>query len=183
MRRGELLGLTWRALELERARLQVTQQLIPTKGGCTFGPPKSKRGERTVALDQVTIEALEQHRAAQVLERDIAGAAYEDGDLVFCDELGRPIHPTKLTDGFGRLRKAAGISLHILRHTAVTVALTATPPVPLHVVAARIGDDATTVLRTYSHLLATSDEDAADVIAGALVETPVYTALTETAAD
>ena len=44
MRRGELLGLTWRALELDRARLQVTQQLIPTKGGCTFGPPKSKRG-------------------------------------------------------------------------------------------------------------------------------------------
>jgi hypothetical protein len=40
--------------------------------------------------------------------------------------------------------------------------------VPLHVVAARIGDDPKTVLGTYSHLLATSDEAAAGVIAGAL---------------
>jgi integrase len=127
---------------------------------------------RTVALDAVTIEALEHHRAVQLLERDVAGAAYEDGDLVFCDELGRPITPQRLTDAFTRLRKAATIptgSLHILRHTAVTLALTATPPVPLHDVAARIGDDPTTVLGTYSHLLATSDEAAADVIAGALV--------------
>jgi integrase len=181
VRRGELLGLTWRGLKLDRARLQVTQQLIPTKGGCTFGPPKSKRGERTVALDAVTIEALEHHRAVQLLERDVAGPAYEDGDLVFCDEIGQPIIPQRLTDAFGRFRKAAGIptgSLHILRHTAVTLALTATPPVPLHVVAARIGDDAKTVRGTYSHLLPTSDEAAADVIAGALAEAPVYKALT-----
>ena len=129
MRRGELPGLTWRALELHRARLQVTQQLIPTTGGCTFGPPKCKRGERTVALDAVTIEVLEHHRAVQLLERDLASPAYEDGDLVFCDEIGRPIRPQKLTDAFRRLRKAAGIptgSLRILRHTAVTLALTAT---------------------------------------------------------
>jgi len=90
------------------------------------------------------------------------------------DENAGQVHqlPQKLTDTFRRLRKAAKIptgSLHILRHTAVTLALSATPPVPLHVVAARIGDDPTTVLGTYSHLLATSDEVAADVIAGALV--------------
>jgi integrase len=170
MRRGELLGLTWRALELDRARLQVTQQLIPSKGGCTFGPPKSKRGERTVALDAVTIEALERHREAQLVERALAGTAYEDGDLVFCDELGCPIEPQKLTDAFRRLRKAAKIptgSLHILRHTAVTLMLTS--GIPLHVVAARIGDRPETVLGTYSHLLPTSDSEAAEVIASALV--------------
>jgi integrase len=68
----------------------------------------------------------------------LAGPAYDDGDLVFCDELGRPIHPQQLSRAFSLHRKAAGIptgSLHILRHTAATLALTATPPVPLHVVA------------------------------------------------
>jgi integrase len=172
MRRGELAGLTWRAVELDRARLSVTQQLVPTKGGCTFGPPKSRRSERTIALDQVTIEALEAHRAVQVLERDLAGTAYEDGDLVFCDEIGHRIHPQQLTDGFRRLRKAAGIltgSLHILRHTHTTLALTEW--VPLHVVAARIGDDPKTVLDTYAHLLPTSDEAAAQVVAAQLVYT------------
>jgi integrase len=71
----------------------------------------------------------------------------------------------------GSTRKAAGIptgSLHILRHTAATLALTATPPVPLHVVAGRLGDDPKTVLDTHAHLLATSDEAAAGVIAEAL---------------
>jgi hypothetical protein len=51
------------------------------------------------------------------------------------------------------------------------LALTATPPVPLHVVAGRLGDDPTTVLTTYAHLLSTSDEAAAGVIAAALVYT------------
>jgi integrase len=93
---------------------------------------------------------------------------------VFCDELGRRIHPQQLTDGFRRRRKAAGIptgSLHILRHTAATLALTAAPPVPLHVVAGRLRDDPKTILDTYAHLLSTNDEAAADVIAGALVYT------------
>jgi integrase len=87
-------------------------------------------------------------------------------------ELGRPIHPQRLSDWFTRFRKAAGIptgSLHILRHTAATLALTATPPVPLHVVAGRLGDDPKTVLDTYAHVLSTSHETAADVIAEALV--------------
>jgi integrase len=172
MRRGELLGLTWRELDFERSRLRVSQQVIPTKGGATFGPPKSRRSERTIALDAVTVEALDAHRAVQLLERDLAGPAYDDDDLVFCDELGRLIHPNTLTKAFRDRRKAAGIptgTLHILRHTSATLALTATPPVPLHVVAGRLGDDPKTVLDTYAHLLSTSDEAAAGVIAKALV--------------
>ena len=172
MRRGELLGLTWRELDFKRSRLRVSQQVIPAAGGCTFGPPKTRRSERTVALDAVTIEALNTHRAVQLLERDLAGPAYEDHDLVFCDELGRPIHPNTLTKAFRDHRKAAAIpggTLHILRHTAATLALTATPPVPLHVVAGRLGDDPATLLGHYAHLLPHSDQDAANVIAEVLV--------------
>jgi integrase len=87
---------------------------------------------------------------------------------VFCDELGRPIYPTRLGERFVQARKAAGIptgTLHVLRHTAATLALTATPPVPLHVVVGRVGDDPKTVLATYAHLLSTSDEMAASAIA------------------
>jgi integrase len=77
-------------------------------------------GRRTITLDEETVEALERHRDAQLLERDLAGDAYEDGDLVFCNELGSPIHPQRLTEWFSKLRKAAGIptgGLHVLRHT------------------------------------------------------------------
>jgi integrase len=175
MRRGELFGLTWRALDTDAARLRVDQQVIPTPGECpvcgeqhsvSFGPPKSHRSERTVALDAVTIEALNAHREVQMLERDLAGPAYSDHDLVFCDEIGQPIYPQRLTEAFSRHRKAAGIptgSLHVLRHTAITLMLTS--GIPLHVVAARVGDDPKTILGTYAHLLPTSDAMAAEVLA------------------
>src|SRR5215217_6456665 len=61
MRRGELAGLTWRALDLDGARLAVEQQLVPTRGGPTLGPPKSARSRRTVALDPVTVDMLRAH--------------------------------------------------------------------------------------------------------------------------
>ncbi|MGZ4179903.1 MAG: site-specific integrase [Solirubrobacteraceae bacterium] len=174
MRRGELLGLPWRCLDLESGRLRVEQQLLPTKGGVTFGPPKSRRSERTIALDLDTVEALKRHRAVQTLERDMAGPAYEDHDLVFGDELGRPYYPTRLGEWFVKARKAAGIptgSLHILRHTAATLSLT--NGVPLHVVAGRLGDDPKTILSTYAHLLPLSDEMAAQTVAALIVDKPL----------
>jgi integrase len=88
---------------------------------------------------------------------------------VFADELGGLIYPQRLTDWFAAHRKAAGIasgSLHVLRHTAATLALTS--GVPVHIVAARLGDDPTTILATYAHLLPQSDKMAAERIAAAL---------------
>ena len=176
MRRGELLGLPWRCVDLESSRLRVEQQLVPTKGGATLGPRKSRRSERTVALDAATVDALRRHRDLQLLERDLAGDAYQDQDLVFADELRCPIHPQRLTEWFTRNRTAAGIptgSLHVLRHTSATLALTAIPPVPLHVVAGRLGDDPKTVLSTYAHLLPHSDAIAAEAVAAALIDKPL----------
>jgi len=83
--------------------------------------------------------------------------------------LGGPIHPQRLTEWFGDHRTAAGIptgSLHILRHTAATLALTS--GVPVHIVAARLGDAPTEILKTYAHLLPQSDELAAERIAAAI---------------
>lgn len=176
MRRGELLAPTWQSLDLEGARLRVDRQLVDLRGGYAYGPPKSKRSERTIALDPETVAALRRHRETQRLERDLAGPAYADEDLVFCNELGQPIHPQTLSDAFSRKRKAAGIpvgSLHVLRHTAATLMLT--HGIPLHVAAARLGDDPTTVLSTYAHLLPQSDEKAAAAVA-AIVDKPLTNA-------
>jgi integrase len=170
MRRGELLGVTWQGLDLESASLTVSQQVIGLKGGLAFGPPKSKRGFRTIALDAATVEVLVQHREVQEVEKAIAGPAYEDRDLVFCNELGAPINPKRLSEKFTAARKAAGLMVgttHTLRHTHATLGLTA--GIPLHVMARRIGDDPTTVLKTYAHLLPHSDSEAAETVAALLV--------------
>jgi integrase len=112
---------------------------------------------------------LRAHRETQLLERDFAGPAYVDHDLGFADPLGGTIHPQRLTEWFSEHRKAAGIttgSLHTLRHTAATLALMS--GVPVHIVAARLGDAPTEILKTYAHLLPQSDELAAERIAAAL---------------
>jgi integrase len=180
MRKAEALGLTWRCLDLDGATLRVEQQVICLRGGLRFGPPKTRRSERTIALDSGTVEALRRHRDAQQVERALAGDAYSDQDLVFCNELGEPISPHRLRDWFRHHRDAAQIPTgtpHTLRHTMATAALSGDPtgdppipPTPLHIVAARLGDDPRTVLGVYSHLLPSSDSVAADAVAAILVD-------------
>jgi integrase len=168
MRRGELAGLAWLALDLEGARLTVDQQLLPTVGGVSFGPPKSSRSRRTIALDPDTVAALREHREAQLLERAFAGDAYVDHDLVFANPLGAPLGPHAVSAAFLKHRGAAGLTgtLHILRHTHATLALT--HGIPVHVVAARLGDRPETLLKTYAHLLPASDGEAAVRVASLL---------------
>ena len=92
---------------------------MPTRGGVSFGPPKTARSRRTIALDTETVAMLRDHRDAQLLERDFAGDAYEDArTCVFCDELGGAYHPQRLTDWFRAHRKAAGIPTGIASRPA-----------------------------------------------------------------
>jgi integrase len=132
----------------------------------TFAAPKTARSRRTVALDPTTVAALRAHREAQLLERSFVAEGYVDRDLVFAREDGTPIYPQRLSEAFRQHIAAAGlprIRLHDLRHTHATHALTS--GVPVHVVAARIGDDPAIVLRTYSHLLPSSDAEAVERVA------------------
>ena len=103
-RRGELLGLTWLGFSAQEGTLTISQQVVPTRGGPTIAEVKTKGSHRTIRLDADTVEALERHRERQLAERDAALDAYTDDDLIFADELGRPINPQRLTEAFGELR-------------------------------------------------------------------------------
>jgi integrase len=169
-RRGELLGVTWLGFSAEARTLTISQQVTPTRGGPTIAPCKTKGSHRTIRLDPDTVPALETHRERQLLERGLAGDVYTDQDLIFCDELGGVINPQRLTEAFAALRAKALIRpgrLHDVRHTHATHLLTA--GVPVHTVAARLGHSSPVVtLTTYAHVLPTSDEQAASVIADVL---------------
>jgi integrase len=130
-----------------------------------------------LSFDEDTAAVLEQHRDRQLAEREAAGDAYEDHDLIFCHELGRPINPQRATDRFAALRKAAKIRagrLHDVRHSQATLLLTGDQangisPTPLHVVSARLGHASPMVtLSVYAHVLPSSDEYAADAVQKAL---------------
>src|ERR687897_212096 len=75
LRQGELLGLKWEDIALDRGLLQVRRTLSSTKGGePVFSDPKTARGRRSVKLTARAVEALKRHRKLQLEEREeVAG--------------------------------------------------------------------------------------------------------------
>jgi integrase len=173
MRRGEVLGLRWRDIDLETGVLQISQTLITTdvqrKGmpGMAWGTPKTGKGRRRVALDPTTVAALRAHRSRQNQERLAFAGAYEDLDLVVCREDGHPLHPKSLSYYFGQWGKRFDlprIRLHDLRHTHATLALRA--GVHPRVVQERLGHaNVSITLDTYSHVDIQMQADAAARVA------------------
>jgi integrase len=106
VRRGELLGLTWPALDLEAARASITETLIGDRQSST---PKTERGRRSIALDAETVAALRAHRKHQIAEQLALGPAYEDHGLVVCREDGTAMWPRSFSRTFDRQAQGAGL--------------------------------------------------------------------------
>jgi integrase len=167
MRRGEVLGVRWKDLDFGARRLHVQQTILNVEYRIVVGRPKTRRGERKVALDNQTIELLKQHRVRQRSERRLVGAAYENNDLVFAREDGRPVHPDYFSQTFDRTVKRLGlpkIRLHDLRHTHATLGLAA--GVPVKVISDRLGHATSSFTQdVYMHAIPAVEEEAAAQIA------------------
>lgn len=128
MRRGEVLGLRWRDVDLERGRLSISQTLVLIDNRPTVSTPKTESGRRSIALDGETAGILRGHRATVAQERLALGLGLNSDDLVFTRVDGTPIHPDWFGRRFSYLAKAASVPVirfHDLRHTFATLALDA----------------------------------------------------------
>lgn len=164
-RRGELAGLRWERVDLEAATIIVACARVRTSAGPIDKSTKTD-AVRTVPLNATAVAALRAHRAAQNEERLAAGTRYCKEDYVFANPLGKPWHPTSITNAFGRLARIAGIPpsrLHDLRHTAATWLLRS--GVDVATVAAILGHSVvSTTLNTYAHVLPGADVSAVATI-------------------
>ena len=165
MRRGELLGLRWRDVDLNAARLSVKQQYTRQGNGLGSGPPKSRKSIRTIDVDQETIALLREQQERQRFDRRAWGTGYRaDLDLVFCRPGGSAEDPNVIGRRFARrVRKLATvpqIGLHGLRHTHATLLLEA--GVDVKTVSERLGHDTVqTTLELYGHVTHTMRSNAA----------------------
>ncbi len=181
MRRGEVAGLSWSDMDLDAGRLRVTMTLGLVDGRPTWKPrAKTAAGERTMALDPVTIDVLKVRRQTQLAHLIQAEAAWVSAqpdwqgnfreDLVFTEADGTLLSPDRYTRWFRRHLVAAGlpqIRLHDLRHTYATAGLaSAAGWHEVKVISERLGHaNIGITLNTYSHVLPVADETTAHTLA------------------
>lgn len=156
MRPGELLGLRWQDVDLERGKIMVTRSLSYTGKGYAIESPKTAAGKRSIDLPPSVTEALEQHKKKRATERILAGETWSvNEDLVICTSVGTPVLQHNLRSLFLRLSRLAGlprIRLYDLRHTHATILLA--HGVHPKIVQERLGhSDITVTLNTYSHVI------------------------------
>jgi integrase len=148
------LALRWPQVDLDRSVARVI----------TIAEPKTARPRRQIALTDQAVSALRRHKTAQAAERLQAGPAWEDTQLVFCDQFGRALSAEWMVRRAFRplLRKAELplIRFHDLRHTAATLMLSR--GIHPKVVAEMLGHATVAVtLDIYSHVTPDMQREAA----------------------
>ena len=144
LRCGELIGLTWKDVDLKARRLNVDHQLIYKNlgDGCRFhaSTPKTNSGIRVIPMTQEVQQAFEEQRKINfMLAKDKSIEVDGYSGFVFTAKSGRPLMPYgvnsilyNIVDAYNKKevqnakkehRKAdllPKISAHIMRHTACT---------------------------------------------------------------
>jgi len=170
LRRGELLGLRWQDIDFKQNSLTVKQALIRTRQGLLMSEPKTPKSRRTIPLSNEVMATLKSHKAKQSQDKLLAGTAYENADLVFCNALGKPIDPRNFTKQFARILTSAGLPVvrfHDMRHSHATMLLMLNEHPK--VVQERLGHSTIAMtLDTYSHILPGMQQQATDKVSQAL---------------
>ena len=171
MRRGELVGLQWRDIDLDRGTLSVQRslQLVPRRG-YVASEPKTSRSRRTITLGTTLVATFKRQRALQAENRLAAGPVWNEGGWVFTRPDGRPVDPTIVSRKFRSVVTELGlppVRLHDLRHTHATLLLV--QGVHPKVVQERLGHFSISItLDIYSHVLPGLQERAAAAFETAL---------------
>ena len=175
IRRGQLCGLKWPAVDLQAGDITVHDNRVVVGGRARDkAGGKTKNADQTISIDRVTTAALQRWREIQKREREFFGSDYNPGNYVFTFEDGRPPHPDTIRQRFDRLAAAARlprITFHDLRHSYATGALKA--GINPKVISERIGHaNVGFFLQTYAHVVRTDDRDAAEQAAAFLIGDP-----------
>lgn len=157
---GEVAGLTWDDLDLNAGWVRIDWTLGIVDQKVTWKPrPKSKAGERKMALDPATVQALEDHRTRPLEALMLAGPAWRDTftdwqglsrtGLLWTYEDGTPIRPGT----FYELRRASATGWHDVK-----------------AISQRLGHASVAItLDTYAQVLPAADETIAHTLANMIL--------------
>lgn len=160
-RRGEVLALRWRHVDLDRGTVRIAESVSPE---LRFGPTKSGK-PRLVTLPATTVQELRQRRREQAEELLRLGARQDADNLICAWQDGSLIRPEQLSHFCDRLFDRLGLPgrFHVLRHTHATQLLLA--GIHPKVAQERLGHATVAMtLDIYSHVTERQHDEAAERI-------------------
>ncbi|WP_270406053.1 tyrosine-type recombinase/integrase [Paenibacillus timonensis] len=167
LRRGELVGLDWRHVDLSKGILEVKQSISHSiKGQRIISEPKTAKSKRKVSLSDNVIEHLKEYYLESRKKRLALGDAWKGGDhfFVFSNDEGIAYYPETPYLWFRNFLKKNGlkyIRFHDLRHTSATLLIN--KGVHAKLISERLGhSNISTTMNVYGHALQSADRDAAN---------------------
>ena len=166
LRQGEVLGVKWEDVDLERRTLKVRRAVQRVGGRLILKEPKSAKSRRTLTLPPSLVAALREHKVRQLEERLLAGERWQDQGFVFATRTGGPLDPRNVIRSWHRVQTVHGLprrNFHSTRHTAASLMLA--EGVPVKVVQEVLGHSLlSTTADTYGHLFPEAFDAAADAM-------------------
>lgn len=164
MRRGEIAALQWSNIDFKKQTIKVCENRVHASKSVIQKAPKSAAGNRIITVGNDVIAELQ--KAKNEYDDRAKEAWFHKLDYVVCKEDGTPYHPDSLTQKWERFtarHNLRHIKLHGMRHTNATTMIAA--GVSPKVVQQRLGHaDVSVTLNTYTHVLPSMDQEAADKI-------------------
>lgn len=121
LRRGEILGLLWRNVDLENLRINITQTVVYANNRVVVQPStKTRKGRRFVSIGMGLASILADHRRRQREARKTP--RYRDRGYVFPNRFGGPIDPHNFSGKMWpnlvkSVEEVPYIPFHSLRHS------------------------------------------------------------------
>ncbi|MGW1056972.1 tyrosine-type recombinase/integrase [Micromonospora rubida] len=153
-------------VKLDKRETTINHQIANHGYTAVHKKPKSRAGNRDLALDTETVKVLAAYKAHRAERRLAVGEAWPDTGLFFVRPNGQPWYPNGSPKRFRKLVRQAGfapIRLHDLRHSAATIALDA--GVDIKVVSEQLGHTTTLTRDTYQSVTKKMHHNAADTVA------------------
>ena len=159
LQRGELLGLKWSNIDLDKGIIHIRRQILRQNGKIVEVPLKTKNSYRNIAIEADAIKVLK-----SMEQRD---------KYVFASPFGGPISPGSIPHMLQRVLKRAGlkqIRFHDLRHTFSVLALQ--NGVDVKTLSVMLGHySAGFTLDTYAHVTTSMQKQAANAVGNFLSST------------
>lgn len=178
LRRAELAGLRWSAIDLtaEVPTLTVQETRVATSAGTvTQDDAKTISSRRTLPIPPHVLPILRRVRHEQVHTKVRLGLRWEGGDdwYLMCHDFGKSLSPRTLNAWWNTSLRDAGLPhrrLHASRHSAASLLALRGCPVPM--IAAWLGhaDGGVLAMRTYVHTPGAVLTGAAALLSGEVAQ-------------